>query len=256
MDFTLPRAAVAVLGSLVAPFITAAGSDATPAASSPAFVEDFESGRLDPARWREFVSGENSLAVQPEQVAHGRFALRVRCPAPAMKTWAFIAAADLPDSLRRHHFGRAYMFITPKPPARHTILLMAGTPGFPFNKFQEVATSNGRFQLTYVELKPEGNNEDYHSGGTIPVGRWFCLEWEFNDEPNRAAVWVDGQPVYETGFVSRVNGRSSNLVGAFTDFLFGFRLWGAAPEAFDVYYDDIALDTKRIGPVAAAPPRP
>jgi hypothetical protein len=254
MKFILSFGVAAALGLLAADMTVAAVAESAAAPGAPAFVEDFESGRLDPARWREYVSGENSLAVQQEQAAHGRFALRVRCPAPASKTWAFIAASDLPASLRRHHFGRAYVYITPKPPARHTILLMAGTPGFPFNKFQEVATSNGRFQLTYVELKPEGNNEDYHSGGTIPVGRWFCLEWEFNDEPNRAAVWVDGQPVYETGFVSRVNGRSSNLVGAFTDFLFGFRLWGAAPEAFDVFYDDIALDPKRIGPISASPP--
>jgi hypothetical protein len=30
---------------------------------------------------------------------------------------------------------------------------------------------------------------------------------------------------------------------------FGFFLRGAAPDPFDIYYDDIALDTRRIGPV-------
>jgi len=25
--------------------------------------------------------------------------------------------------------------------------------------------------------------------------------------------------------------------------------WGAPPKGFDVYYDDIAIDTKRVGPV-------
>jgi len=29
----------------------------------------------------------------------------------------------------------------------------------------------------------------------------------------------------------------------------GFRLWGAAPAPFDIYYDDIALDTRRLGPI-------
>ena len=38
-------------------------------------------------------------------------------------------------------------------------------------------------------------------------------------------------------------------VGGFTDFALGFRLWGAAPDPFDIYYDDIALDTHRVGPV-------
>jgi len=219
----------------------------------PLFSEDFESGRLDPKRWTVNVTGENLVSVQPARAAHGRFALKVSCPAPSDKTWAFVSVNHLPDSLREHHFGRAYLFITPKPPARHTIFLMAGTPGFPFNKFQEVAAANGRIQLTYVELTPKGNNEDYHSGGAFPLGRWFCLEWEFNDRPNHAAVWIDGQPAYETGFVSRVTRASELLVGGFTDFFFGFRLWGAAPEAFDIYYDDIALDTKPIGPIAEKP---
>ncbi len=226
---------------------------ATSARPAPLFSEDFESGRIDPARWTEFVTGHNTLTIQTERAAHGRHALRVRCPEPSNKTWAFLGASQLPVELRRHHFGRAYVYITPKPPARHTILLMAGTPGFPFNTFQEVAAANGRIQLTYVELKPEGGNEDYHAGGAFPLGRWFCLEWEFNDAPNRAAVWIDGQPAYASDFVSKVTGASSNLVGGFTDFLFGFRLWGAAPEAFEIYYDDIALDPKRIGPVDGPP---
>jgi len=210
-----------------------------PVATVPLFTEDFESGKIDPARWTEQVTGENTLAVQAERAAHGRFALRVHCTTPTSKTWAFIATNRVPEALRKHHFGRAYLFITPKLPTRHTILLHAGTPGFPFN----------RFQLTYVELKPTGDNEDYHFGGEIPLGRWFCLEWEFNDEPNRAAVWVDGQPAGDTGFVSKITGGSTNLVGGFTDFLFGFRLWGTPSESFDVYYDDIALDVKRIGPI-------
>jgi hypothetical protein len=218
--------------------------------TAPLFTEDFESGKIDPARWTELITGDNSLVVQSARAAHGRFALRVHCTTPTSKTWAFIATNRVPESLRKHHFGRAYLFITPKLPTRHTILLHAGTGGFPFNRFQEVAWgSKGIFQLTYVELKPTGDNEDYHFGGEIPLGRWFCLEWEFNDEPNRATVWVDGQPAGDTGFVSKISGGSTNLVGGFTDFLFGFRLWGTPPESFDIYYDDIALDVTRIGPL-------
>jgi hypothetical protein len=214
----------------------------------PLFSEDFESGILSTNIWTQTITGGNVIRVQSEKAAHGHYALRVSCPSPASKTWAFISAQHLPEALRQHHFGRAYMFVTPKPPDRHTILIMAGTSGFPRNKFQEVATTRGKWQLTYVDLRPNGDKEDYHSGGIVPLNRWFCLEWEFNDHPNRTTVWVDGKPAYETGFVSKATGATNNLVGGFDEFAFGFRLWGAAPEAFDVYYDDIALDTKRIGP--------
>ena len=39
-----------------------------------------------------------------------------------------------------------------------------------------------------------------------------------------------------------------DLVGGFEEFGLGARVWGQVPQGFDVYYDDIALDTKRIGP--------
>ena len=220
-----------------------------PAAPAALFSEDFESGKLSPDVWVQNVTGNNTIEVESEKVAHGNFALRVRCPTPSNQTWAFIMASHLPDALRQHVFGRAYMYITPAPPARHTIFIMGGTPGFPYNRYQEVASANGRWQLTYVDLHPAGNNEDYHSGGTPPLNRWFCLEWEFNDHPNHATIWVDGQLIYETNFVSRITRASTDLVGNFSELALGFRLWGAAPQAFDIYYDDIALDTKRIGQI-------
>jgi len=224
-----------------------------PAHAGPLFSEDFESGALAPSVWLQEVTGGNRLEVQGEQVAHGRFALRVRCPASSLRTWAFIHATRLPAALQHHQFGRAYMFVTPRLPDRHLMLLNAGTAGFPRYKYLEVASAHAKWQLTYVDQLKAPLNEDYHAAGLVPTGRWFCLEWEFNDQPDHAAVWVDGQLVFETDFTSRVTGGKTDLVGAFTDLAFGFRLWGAAPDAFDVCYDDIAIDTQRIGPVSAAP---
>jgi hypothetical protein len=79
------------------------------------------------------------------------------------------------------------------------------------------------------------------------VDRWFLLEWEFNDQPDQATVWVDGEKVLDTPFTYK--GVTTDLVGGFTDITLGFRLRGAAPVPFDIYYDDVALDTHRIGAV-------
>ena len=220
--------------------------------AKPLFSEDFESGTLDRNIWSELITGDNTITVQKDRVAHGKYALLVRCPAPSQKTYAFITLHNLPAALRRHQFGRAYVYITPKLPARHTVFITAGTAGFPKYKYEEVATLNARFQLTYVDQLNGG--EDWHSGGSdVPLGRWFLMEWEFDDNPNHAAVRVDGEKVYETPFAFKTTDgqgtAGSGLVGGFTDAAFGFRLWGAAPEAFDIYYDDIAIDVKPIGPV-------
>jgi hypothetical protein len=215
--------------------------------AKPLFSEDFESGKLDPAVWTQQVTGDSVLEVQKDKVAHGKYALHVSVPTPAQRTMAFVMAKSVPEALRHHLFGRAYVYVTAGLPDRHTILLTAGTAGFPKYKYEEVASAHGRWQLTYVDQV--NNGEDFHSAGQVPVGRWFLLEWEFNDQPDQATVWVDGEKVFDTPFTYKTEGQSSDLVGGFTDVAFGFRLWGAAPAPFDVYYDDIALDTHRIGPV-------
>ena len=102
------------------------------------------------------------------------------------------------------------------------------------------------WQLTYVDLVPPTTGEDYHAGGTVPVGRWICLEWEFNDTPDTAAVFVDGaQDFAQNSFT--FGGATTGLVGGFAAFGFGYYAWHPATYAFDVYYDDIVLDTKRVG---------
>jgi len=220
--------------------------------STPLFSEDFESGQLNADVWKQEITGNNLIKIQSDKTAHGKYALEVRCPEPSNKTWAFITTTKLPEALRQHHFGRAYMYIASQLPTRHSILVMSGTAGFPKNKYQEVASANGRWQLTYVDLTGAAMEEDYHAAGSMPNNRWFCLEWEFNDHPNHSSLWVDGQPVLDTGFVSKSTKNTTDLVGGFTDYRFGFKLWGAAPAAFDLYFDDIALDTKRIGMIPDA----
>jgi hypothetical protein len=255
---------ILIVGAVVGAFLvvgqlqrSAAAAPADPATTQPAaaispplFSEDFESGTLDKNRWTIQITGHNTIDVQKDKAAHGTYALCVRCPEPSNKTWAFISTAHLPDALKQHHFGRAYMFIAQPPPARHTIFIMSGLSGFPNIRYEEVATANGKWQLTYVDLTPAADGEDFHAGGAPPINRWFCLEWEFNDHPNHAAIWVDGQPVYASDFRSRNTGITTDLVGGFTDYSFGFRLWGDALTPFDLYFDDIAIDTKRIGPIA------
>ena len=42
----------------------------------------------------------------------------------------------------------------------------------------------------------QGRGEDTHrSSVEPPAGKWFLLEWEFNDNPTTITMWVDGQLV-------------------------------------------------------------
>jgi len=87
---------------------------------------------------------------------------------------------------------------------------------------------------------------------------WSCIEWEFGDDPEMMVLWVEGKQIDQFDLQhidftsvprtpgSVLNGKSSGIIGGFSVFGFGFHSWGAS-KAFDLYYDDIVIDTKRVG---------
>ena len=113
------------------------------AQGKPAFKEDFESGKIDPAVWDQRVTGTATVAVEETEGAHGKYALHVHYPDMAARSYAFVVANHLPDSVRTHFFGRAYMKVTPGVGTTHNPLILAGEPGWPLSKFQEIGTSRG-----------------------------------------------------------------------------------------------------------------
>ena len=231
------------------------------AQTKPVFTENFESGQLDTKVWEQRVDGAATLKIQQDQAAHGKYALQVHYPEMAARSYAFIVATHVPDSVKTHFFGRAYVKIDPATPPSHTVLLFAGEPGWPISKFDEIGIYHDAFQPSYQENKSargQGRGEDVRHAGPVPVGKWFLLEWEFNDDPSTITIWADGQLSQvvqgdqKTDLSSfkwpKGSENNKNLVGGFVEFGFGARVWGNVPAAFDVYYDDIAIDTKRIGP--------
>ena len=172
---------------------------ATLRAQGPVFAEDFESGALNPAVWTVRTSGKVEVSVQQAQAAHGQSALRIHTPKGGTRDYGFIVATHLPDSLRAQVFGRAYVFISPGMPAGHDVLLNAGSPGYPISNFLEIGASGGKNVMTSYQQNgadvPRG--ETLARGSPYPVGRWFCLEWEFTDHPDHTIVWIDGQQAAE-----------------------------------------------------------
>jgi hypothetical protein len=243
-------------------FLTGSCAPGLFAQGKPVFSENFESGKIDPAIWDQRVTGTATIAVEPADGAHGQYALHVHYPDMARGSYAFIVATHLPDSVSTHVFGRAYMKITPGVGTTHNPLIFNGEPGWQLSKFHEIGTSRGNWMPSFQENKSTGKDRGeitVHADTPPPFDRWFLLEWECNDDPSSITMWVDGEKVITT-----VDGQKldtvkfawpkgsdtvKNLVGGYKEFGFGARVWGAPPKGFDVYYDDIAIDTKRIGPV-------
>ncbi len=238
----------------------------------PVLTEDFESGKIDPAVWDVRQKGGETIAVEPVEGAHGKYALHVHYTENERGAYAFIVATKLPDSVRSHYFGRAYMKISPaSPPKSHAPLIFTSELGWPISKFEEIGLSNGDWMPSYQENKSpagQGRGEDTHrSAVEPPAGKWFLLEWEFNDNPTTITMWLDGQlvpnkvggkevtvvpfvwPKPKPNAETPVDSKTSNLVGGYQEWGFGNRVWQVPAPATDFYYDDIAISTSRIGPV-------
>ncbi|HET6282239.1 MAG TPA: hypothetical protein VFH73_14840 [Polyangia bacterium] len=98
-----------------------------------------------------------------------------------------------------------------------------------------------------------------------PAATWSCIEWQFGDDPVSMVLWVDGKQMAQLNAAhidfstaarmpgSVLNGQSSGIIGGFSFYGFGIHNWGPSA-AVDTYYDDLVLDTKRVGCLSGSGP--
>jgi hypothetical protein len=247
------------------------------------FCEDFEQGQgqLDLAKWvlQKSTTADGGIEeIQQQMVHRGKYAWHVHVT-PFPGDFAVILTKSPPATLKGSGpvFGRTYFYATANV-GTHIMLGIAGTthdpavapsilPSKPLINFNymEFAAYAGSWQLGFDLFAPDPSvAKGFVEEASYPPMRdkyptmaWSCLEWEFNDNPDAMLFWVDSKPMDQfdlqhIGFRSVpkmmgsiLNGKSSGIIGGFDFFGFGFHTWGRSP-AFDIYYDDIVLDTKRV----------
>jgi hypothetical protein len=253
------------------------GPGAEGGACSGLFCEDFEDGQVDPTKWDLLMGQGGTAMVQQQTVAHGKYAWYVHGTG-ARGDFASILTKNAPAALQGAGpvFGRAYVYATANYGA-HIQLGFAGTTrdptvapsimptGINFN-YMEFAEFSNSWQLGFDLFTPapsvamgfveEASYPPAHD--QYPTMTWSCIEWEFDDNPDQMLLWVDGKQIDQfdeqhigyssvpTTPGSVLNGLSSGIIGGFDFFGFGFHNWGDSM-VVDRYYDDIVLDTKRVG---------
>jgi endoglucanase len=91
-------------------------------------------------------------------------------------------------------------------------------------------------------------------------GRWTCMEWQMQAANNGVSVWIDGVAKPE------LSASTQNHGGSNVDFVFptfkqikvGWQLYqgGTTPGQFDIWLDDIALASTRLGCGSGTSPAP
>ncbi|MFC6094243.1 hypothetical protein [Saccharothrix lopnurensis] len=96
---------------------------------------------------------------------------------------------------------------------------------------------------------PTGDWTNWRESAPSEAGRWQCVEWRMDASDNRVELWFDGKPKPDLTVSTREHG------GNQVDFLFprfdtvkiGWQLYQPNEGSYDLWFDDIALGTKRIG---------
>lgn len=215
----------------------AAGAAGASSACTALFCESFESGALAPALWTSDTEG-GSVSVVADPLAHGTHAVRLHLEPNGNHA---LIVMNAPAGVSRHVFGRAWFHVSspndkPASPA-HTVYFSAGDG--PSQKHYELGGYDAGWQTSY--WFPGG--ESIAAGGSVPVNKSACVEWEFDDAPGGVIrVWVDGSQNYE--FTSAGGG---NQFSSFQKLSFGLTFFQKVNTAVDLTLDDLAIDTKKIG---------
>lgn len=98
---------------------------------------------------------------------------------------------------------------------------------------------------------PTGDWTNWRESAPTVEDTWQCFEWQMDATDNRVAVWIDG--VANPELTASTNSHGGNnvpfVLPTVNTIKIGWQLYqgGTTPDHFDLWIDDVALSTQRLG---------
>jgi hypothetical protein len=219
--------------------------------------EDFENGTLNTAIWT--VSGTPPV-IDGMQHARGSRALHITQVGNGL---SYIKETRTFPEPNDTYFGRVFVYFKslPTPPgmtyAHWTIIAGSGT-GVPgeirvsgqlqngsnlFGVGTDNRTDGGTGDWTNSDKDPSG------SPSAVPLNQWLCIEWMHKGDTDETAFWWDATPHPSLSTTSSSHGGYNVpfVLPQFTNVWLGWQEYQTSTETFELWIDEIAIDTSRIG---------
>jgi hypothetical protein len=225
------------------------------------FCDDFEGYPLGPATSTLWTpeSSNGSLTIDSEQ-ARGAAALHVHTDGNGRAAIRLTSFAPPDNGFFARMYLRADAFPSAPDFAHFTLVEASGSGGGGF-----IRPIGGQYVPAQVlgldtglalwgvgsDGGPTGDWTSWQPEAPAEADRWICLEWQLEASDSRIDVWIDGVAHPELS-VSRDSHGGNQVDFSFPTFdsiWFGWQLYqgGPTPSQFDLWLDDIALSTTRIG---------
>ena len=212
--------------------------------------EDFEAypvgGVPDPAVWTIDKGATATVGVDDQQFKHGKRALHLHTLPDANKALLHETKTFPLPGGTNSLYGRANFMIGAglKVPTDHTNFLEASGDVNGQSGNYRYGAGSAKFLANYNPGDPSKGSKT-----AIPVGVWSCMEWAFLGDTNEMHLWIDGKELTDVAVPpAGVNG-TVWTAPRFDSFYFGWITYATdlASDHYDIWYDDIAIDTARIG---------
>ncbi len=225
--------------------------------------DDFESNSLGaaPANWQVVVDPPDAgtVSVDDTHTFSGARAVHFNLPvaSPGAYSTPHVQILGQISPPTNEFFGRIMVWINPSNPTGHHWNLIEGwgyTPGNTSHGLSDqemyeyggVCNPNGSLGAAYLNATTDCCQQ---SNQPVPVSYWACVEWQFDGVNSEYHFWLDGQAIDAlTVTASPTQCGGVWNAPAFERVDLG---WGSggpnAAETQDMWIDDVAIDSTRIG---------
>jgi hypothetical protein len=212
--------------------------------------DDFEAEALgsapDPTIWTVDKGAGATVAVDDSQFRHGKHALHLHTLPDSNKALMHETKTFPLPGGTNSLYGRANVMIAAglKVPTDHTNF---------FEASGKVNGQDGNYRYGAAGAKYFANYNPGDPGESsktaVPVGVWSCVEWAFLGDTNEMRFWIDDKEITDLAVPpAGINGKVW-AAPDFDSFYFGWITYATdtASDHYDIWYDDVAIDTARIG---------
>jgi hypothetical protein len=230
--------------------------DAGPVGCTAAFCDDFESydGGVPKGPWSLSLNG--GAAVMDTSKAHsGARSVHISTDGMSSYRQAYIGMGA-PFFPQTEYYGRVWFWLkaTPKQTTHWTNISGEGDVLDAGANVRAYVRFGGQYSPTIMANYDTsgGPHTDCwdHSTSAMPAQQWACFEWHYKQANNQMELWVDGGSVLtvtQTG--QGCLGQDLNnqwLLPVFDTLRLGWEHYQMS-DPIDLWLDDVALDTQRVG---------
>jgi hypothetical protein len=217
------------------------------------FCEDFEEASLNTQRWR-IQSGAGDPAVETVRAARGMRSVHFHTEDNGLALLHTTEPFPVPNN---RYYGRLFVWFDSMPTAPEWALWAIAASRTDEDESEsriggQYDNTINRFGIS-TNYGPTGDwtRLDEDPGDPVPLRTWVCVEWLHDGQNDVTDLWWDGVPRPSLHTTATDHGGASGEYRlANTDSMFiGFWVFQAmtVPDHFDVWIDEVATDTERIG---------